>query len=59
MLGTNWDKMTTVTDIMKAICDVLVNPVLDAAIEPEIATIYNEDNAKYLATAKEWTLKYA
>jgi hypothetical protein len=42
-----------------SICSLLTDPNPDDPLVPEIARIYKTDRAKYEATAKEWTQKYA
>ena len=45
--------------VVLSICSLLTDPNPDDPLVPEIARIYKTDRAKYEATAKEWTKKYA
>ena len=45
--------------VLIAICSLLADPNADDPLVPEIARVYKTDRAKYEATAKEWTKKYA
>ena len=42
-----------------SICSLLTDANPDDPLVPEIARIYKSDRAKFDATAKEWTKKYA
>jgi len=37
----------------------LIDPDPDCPLQPEIAHIYKTDRARYEATARGWTTKYA
>ena len=45
--------------VVLSICSLLTDPNPDDPLVPEIARIDKTDRAKYEATAKEWTKKYA
>ena len=45
--------------MLLSISSLLTDPNPDDPLVPEIAQIYKSDRAKYEATAKEWTRKYA
>ena len=59
ILKDAWSPEISVTRILMAIQNLLINPNIDHPLEPEIAKQYTDDRAKYDATAKEWTEKYA
>ena len=59
ILKDKWSPDISVTRILMAIQNLLINPNIDHPLEPEIAKQYTDDRAKYDATAKEWTEKYA
>lgn len=67
----DWDPSFTIKTLLVAISDLLANPnpnpvsdpkklrIYMQYMEPEITNLYKTDRAKYEATAKEWTRKYA
>ena len=59
ILKDQWSPDISVTKILMAIQNLLINPNIDHPLEPEIAKQYTDDRAKYDATAKEWTKEYA
>ena len=59
ILKDAWSPDISVTRILMEIQNLLINPNIDHPLEPEIAKQYTDDRAKYDATAKEWTEKYA
>ena len=59
ILKDAWSPDISVSKILMAIQNLLINPNIDHPLEPEIAKQYTEDRARYEATAKEWTKKYA
>ena len=59
ILKDAWSPDISVSKILLAIQNLLINPNIDHPLEAEIAKQYTEDKAKYEATAKEWTEKYA
>ena len=59
ILKDQWSPDISVTKILMAIQNLLINPNIDHPLEPEIAKQYTDDRAKYDETAKEWTEKYA
>jgi len=48
-----------VTKVLLSICSMLTDPNPDDPLVPEIAHVYKTDRARYEATAREWTRKYA
>ena len=59
ILKDNWSTSLTLAAVMKSICLLLTEPNIDDPLEADIAQLYKEDKAKYEATAREWTSKYA
>jgi ubiquitin-protein ligase len=54
------DKQHTNTHtVLLSICSMLTDPNPDDPLVPEIAHVYKTDRARYEATAREWTRKYA
>lgn len=45
--------------VLLSICSMLADPNPDDPLVPEIAHVYKTDRARYEATAREWTRKYA
>lgn len=45
--------------VLLSICSLLTDPNPDDPLVPEIAHMYKSDRAKYEATARSWTQKYA
>jgi ubiquitin-conjugating enzyme E2 D/E len=45
--------------VLLSICSLLTDPNPDDPLVPEIAHMYKTDRAKYEATARNWTQKYA
>ena len=55
-MGSN---VTNSTLVLLSICSMLTDPNPDDPLVPEIAHVYKTDRARYEATAREWTRKYA
>lgn len=51
--------MLTRLQVLLSICSMLTDPNPDDPLVPEIAHVYKTDRARYEATAREWTRKYA
>ena len=49
----------TISKVLLSISSLLTDANPDDPLVPEIANVYKNDRAKYDATAKEWTQKYA
>ncbi|KAF5391276.1 hypothetical protein D9757_001960 [Collybiopsis confluens] len=54
-----WKPSVTLATVLSIIQDKLNNPSHDDPFEPDIAALLKNDKSKFLATAKEWTKKYA
>ena len=59
ILKDAWSPDISVSQILIAIQNLLINPNIDHPLEPDIAKQYKEDKAAYEKTAEEWTEKYA
>jgi ubiquitin-conjugating enzyme E2 D/E len=59
ILKDAWSPDITVSKILLAIQNLLINPNIDHPLEPEIAELYKKDKNAYNEKAKEWTEKYA
>ena len=49
----------TCSSVLLSICSMLTDPNPDDPLVPEIAHVYKTDRARYEATAREWTRKFA
>ena len=54
-----WCPALTIDKVLLSISSFLDDPNPDIPLVPEIANVYKTNRAKYEATAKEWTKKYA
>ena len=59
ILKDQWSPALTISKVLLSISSLLTDPNPDDPLVPEIAHIYKSDRAKYEATAREWTRKYA
>ena len=59
LLKDAWSPDISVSKILMAIQNLLINPNIEHPLEPDIAKQYTEDKAKYDETVKEWTEKFA
>jgi len=59
ILKDQWSPALTISKVLLSICSLLTDPNPDDPLVPEIAHIYKTDRARYEATAREWTRKYA
>jgi len=59
ILKDQWSPALTISKVLLSISSLLTDPNPDDPLVPEIAHIYKSDEAKYSATAREWTRKYA
>ena len=54
-----WNSRLTFLTVLLSICSMLTDPNPDDPLVPEIAHVYKTDRARYEATAREWTRKFA
>jgi ubiquitin-conjugating enzyme E2 D/E len=59
ILKEQWSPALTITKVLLSLSSLLNDANPDDPLVPEIAQIYKTDKAKYEATAREWTRKYA
>ncbi|KAA1118866.1 Ubiquitin-conjugating enzyme E2 4 [Puccinia graminis f. sp. tritici] len=59
ILREQWSPALTISKVLLSICSMLTDPNPDDPLVPEIANLYKTDRAKYEATAREHTRKYA
>ena len=59
ILKEQWSPALTISKVLLSISSLLTDANPDDPLVPEIAHIYKTDRAKYEATAREWTRKYA
>ena len=59
ILKDQWSPALTISKVLLSISSLLTDPNPDDPLVPEIANVYKTDRARYDATAKEWTQKYA
>lgn len=52
-------RLLTHESVLLSICSMLTDPNPDDPLVPEIAHVYKTDRARYEATAREWTRKFA
>jgi len=59
ILKDQWSPALTISKVLLSIMSLLTDPNPDDPLVPEIAKLYKSDRAKYNATARDWTIKYA
>ncbi|KAM7257369.1 hypothetical protein ACFE04_013110 [Oxalis oulophora] len=59
ILKEQWSPALTISKVLLSICSLLTDPNPEDPLVPEIAHMYKTDRAKYEATARSWTQKYA
>ncbi|KAI0259945.1 UBC-like protein [Gloeopeniophorella convolvens] len=59
ILRDQWKPSITLATVLSVIHEKVNNPSADDPFEPEIAAQLKNDKAAFLATAREWTKKYA
>lgn len=59
ILKDQWSPALTISKVLLSISSLLTDANPDDPLVPEIAHLYKTDKAKYEATAREWTRKYA
>lgn len=59
ILKDQWSPALTISKVLLSVCSLLTDPNPDDPLVPEIAQLYKTDRARYEATAREWTRKYA
>ncbi len=59
ILKNQWSPALTISKVLLSICSLLTDANPNDPLVPEIADIYVKDRARYDATARLWTEKYA
>ena len=59
ILKDAWSPDISVSKILLAIQNLLINPNIEHPLEPEIANQYKDNRKAYDETAKQWTEQYA
>ena len=59
ILKEQWYPALSISKVLLSISSLLTDANPDDPLVPEIAQIYKNDRAKFEATAREWTRKYA
>lgn len=59
ILKDQWSPALTISKVLLSICSLLTDANPEDPLVPDIAAVYKSDRAKYDATAREWTKKYA
>ena len=59
ILKDAWSPDISVSKILMAIQNLLINPNIEHPLEPEIANQYKDNRKAYDETAKQWTEQYA
>ena len=59
ILKDQWSPALTIQKVLLSISSLLTDANPDDPLVPEIAHIYKTDRAKFEATSREWTRKYA
>ena len=59
ILKDAWSPEITISQILMAIQNLLINPNIDHPLDQDAAKLYKENKAEFDKTAKEWTEKYA
>lgn len=59
ILKDQWSPALTISKVLLSISSLLTDANPDDPLVPEIAQLYKSNRAKFEATAKEWTKKYA
>eukprot|EP00695_Tsukubamonas_globosa_P000739 TRINITY_DN164_c0_g1_i1.p1 TRINITY_DN164_c0_g1~~TRINITY_DN164_c0_g1_i1.p1 ORF type:complete len:148 (-),score=17.54 TRINITY_DN164_c0_g1_i1:92-535(-) len=59
ILKDQWSPALTISKVLLSICSLLTDPNPDDPLVPDIAHVYKTDRARYEATAREWTRKFA
>lgn len=59
ILKDNWSPALTILKVLLSISSLLTDPNASDPLSPDVAQEYIKNRAKFNATAKEWTRKYA
>jgi ubiquitin-conjugating enzyme E2 D/E len=59
ILKNNWSPALTISKVLLSLCSLFSDANPNDPLVPEVADIYVKDRARYDATARFWTEKYA
>lgn len=59
ILKTNWSPALNIRAVLLSLCSLLSDPNPEDPLMPEIAHQYKNNKTKFLADAREWTVRYA
>lgn len=59
ILKEEWSSALTMSRVILSLSALLVDPNPDDPLTPEIAHVYKSNQQAYLATAREWTRRFA
>ncbi|RIB29720.1 ubiquitin-conjugating enzyme E2 [Gigaspora rosea] len=59
VLASGWSPALSISKVLLCIWFLLTDPNPHVPLVPEIAHVYKTDRARYEATVREWTRKYA
>lgn len=59
ILWDKWSPAFTLSMVLEAIFNLIINPDADNPLVTEVAQLYKSNRERFNQTAKEWTKKYA
>ncbi|KAK6810976.1 hypothetical protein RU639_013205 [Aspergillus parasiticus] len=59
ILGDQWGPERTISEVLRSISSMLMEPPLESSLVPDIVHLYETNRTRYEAMAREWTRKYA
>ncbi|KAK8751757.1 hypothetical protein OTU49_010152 [Cherax quadricarinatus] len=59
ILKGKWSPALSLSKVLQIVCALLNDPNPKSSLRSDIADIYLNNKTKYMATAKEWTKRYA
>lgn len=59
ILKTNWSPALNIRAVLLSLCSLLSDPNPDDPLMPDIANLYKTNRSKFIASAREWTLRFA
>lgn len=59
ILKTNWSPALSINKVLLSLCSLLADPNPDDPLMPEIAEQFKSNHTKFLADAREWTIRHA
>jgi len=59
IINESWSPSVKITDVMKAIAELLIAPNTGSPVNADIAALYTDNRKEHDKNAREWTAKYA